>query len=249
MDLANSGLLAVRRTPSCASVNCYDEGRDVSPQALRDVVDAQLRQAQAQLERLEAEYGVEAFANLEQQRRTMRGFKIAQGKLGQRICRAWERVEQLQQRRAAVPPRVPVGNLTAEPVVKLAPERKQLTKCSRSWPIRRRATCCAWSHPTAGERMMRAEHSSNPTWPSRRIWKSPRRSCASRWHPRAHSIAPARSPRSAKNSIAPKPAFRARSYACATRCGRPPEAKKRTFSHHTMSGYGFAVFRLGWGVH
>ncbi len=57
----------------------------------------------------------------------MRGFKIAQGKLCQRICRAWERVEPLQQRCAAVPRRVPVGNLTAEPVVKLAPERKHLT--------------------------------------------------------------------------------------------------------------------------
>src|SRR5208337_5043834 len=86
-----------------------------------------MRQAQAQLDRLEAEYGVEAFANLEQQRRTMRGFKIAQGKLGQRICSAWQRVEQLEKRRAAVPRRVPVGSLTEEPVVKLAPERKHLT--------------------------------------------------------------------------------------------------------------------------
>jgi len=103
-----------------------DPHREVPNPAWTDV-DAQLRQAQAQLDRLEAEYGVEALANLEQQRRTMRGFKIAQGKLGQRICSAWQRVEQLEKRRAAVPRRVPVGSLTDEPVVKLAPERKHLT--------------------------------------------------------------------------------------------------------------------------
>jgi transposase len=90
-------------------------------------VDAQVRQAQAQLDRLQAEYGVEAFANSEPQRRTMRGFKIAQAKLGQRICRAWQRVELLEKRRAAVPRRVPVQSLSEQPVVKLAPERKHLT--------------------------------------------------------------------------------------------------------------------------
>ena len=103
-----------------------DPHREV-PNPAWAAVDAQLRQAQAQLDRLEAEYGVEAFANLEQQRRTMRGFKIAQGKLGQSIWRAWQRVEQLEKRRAVVPRRVPVGSLTEEPVVKLAPERKHLT--------------------------------------------------------------------------------------------------------------------------
>jgi hypothetical protein len=103
-----------------------DPQREV-PNPAWAAVDAQLRQAQAQLDRLEAEYGVEAIANLEQQRRTMRGFKIAQGKLGQRIYSAWQRVEQLEKRRAAVPRRVPVGSLTEEPVVKLAPERKHLT--------------------------------------------------------------------------------------------------------------------------
>jgi Transposase protein len=103
-----------------------DPNREV-PNPLWASVDRQLRQAQAQLDRLEAEYGVEAFANLEQQRRTMRGFKIAQGKLGRQIGSAWQRVQQLQQRRAALPRRVPVQSTTEEPVVKLAPERKHLT--------------------------------------------------------------------------------------------------------------------------
>jgi hypothetical protein len=90
-------------------------------------IDAKLRQAQAHLDRLQAEYGLEALTNAEKQRSTMRGFKIAQGKLGQTIWNAFERVQQLEKRRNAVPRRVPVQTLTEEPVVKLAPERKHLT--------------------------------------------------------------------------------------------------------------------------
>jgi transposase len=103
-----------------------DPQREV-PNPVWAALDAKLRQAYAQLDRLQAEYGLEAFTNLEAQRRTMRGFKIAQGKLGQKICRAWQQVEQLLKRRAAVPRRVPVQSLSEEPVVKLAPERKHLT--------------------------------------------------------------------------------------------------------------------------
>lgn len=90
-------------------------------------LDAQLHQAMANLERLEAEYGVEALINLEHQRRTMRGFKTAQGKLGKEISRAMLRIEQLEKRRNRVPRRVPVQSVRQEPVVKLAPERKHLT--------------------------------------------------------------------------------------------------------------------------
>jgi len=90
-------------------------------------VDTQLRQAQAQLDRLQAEYGLEALMNLERQRRTMRGFKIAQGQLSRQIWEVGQRVLQLQDRRNKVPRRVPVQTLTAEPVVKLAPEIKHLT--------------------------------------------------------------------------------------------------------------------------
>ena len=103
-----------------------DPTREV-PNPVWAAVDAKLRQAYAQLDRLQAEYGLEALVNLEQQRRTMRGFKIAQGKLGGKIDQAWLRVVQLEKRRAAVPRRVPVQSLTQEPVVKLAPERKHLT--------------------------------------------------------------------------------------------------------------------------
>jgi hypothetical protein len=103
-----------------------DPTREV-PNPAWAAVNAKLREAHAQLDRLQAEYGLEAFVNLEQERRTMRGFKIAQGKLGWKIDRAWHRVAQLEKRRAAVPRRVPVQSTTEVPVVKLAPERKHLT--------------------------------------------------------------------------------------------------------------------------
>jgi hypothetical protein len=90
-------------------------------------VDAQWRQAHADFDRLQSAYGLEAWTNLEQQRRTMRGFKIAQSKLEQQLCEACERMTRLEARRAKIPRRVPVQSLSAEPVVKLAPEIKHLT--------------------------------------------------------------------------------------------------------------------------
>jgi len=103
-----------------------DPTREV-PNPAWAAVDAKLRQAQAQLDRLQAEYGLEALTSLEHQRPTMRGFKIAQGKLGQKIWSALQQVMQLEARRAKLPRRVPVQAVTDEPVVKLAPERKHLT--------------------------------------------------------------------------------------------------------------------------
>ena len=84
-----------------------DPTREV-PNPAWAAVEARLRQAYAQLDRLQAEYGLEALTNLEEQRRTMRGFKTAHGKLGQKIWSVWQRIEQLEKRRAAIPRRVPV---------------------------------------------------------------------------------------------------------------------------------------------
>lgn len=103
-----------------------DPTREV-PNPAWATVEAQLRQAFAHLDRLQAEYGLEALTNLEEQRRTMRGFKTAHGKLGQKIWSAWQRIEKLEKRRAAIPRRVPVQSVLDQPVVKLAPERKHLT--------------------------------------------------------------------------------------------------------------------------
>ncbi len=103
-----------------------DPTREV-PNPAWAAVDAEFRQAQAHLDRLQAEYGLEAFTNLEAKRSTMRGFKIAQGKLAQKLWTAGQRLLRLEKRRASVPRRVPVQKTSEEPIVKLAPERKHLT--------------------------------------------------------------------------------------------------------------------------
>lgn len=107
-----------------------DPNREV-PNPVWARLDAQLHQARAQFDRLQAEYGLEAFANVERQRRTMRGFRTAQSKLARKIEAAWQHIVQLEARRAKVPRRVPVQSLTPEPVVKLAPEIKHLTNLTK----------------------------------------------------------------------------------------------------------------------
>jgi len=56
----------------------------------------------------------------------MRGFKIAHGKLGKRILEAVKHCRELELQRAAVPRRLPVEQVVAGPVVKLATERMHL---------------------------------------------------------------------------------------------------------------------------
>jgi hypothetical protein len=103
-----------------------DPTRDVPNPRRRDL-ETQLRQARAELARLATEYGAEAFVNPESTRPTMRGFKIAHGQLAHDIRAALRRVATLETARAAIPKRVPVGDVVAGEVVRLAPERKLLT--------------------------------------------------------------------------------------------------------------------------
>jgi len=96
------------------------------PNPQRKQLDAELHRARAHLAQLEAEYGLEALENPEQRRRTMRGFKIANSQLAQRIREAMKRVANLESRRARVPARVPVQEVVQAEVIKLEVERKHL---------------------------------------------------------------------------------------------------------------------------
>ncbi len=75
-----------------------DPAREV-PNPLWAAADAKLRQAYAGLDRLQAEYGLEALTNLEHQRRTMRGFKTSQVSWARKsgvpgnTCSNWRNVE------------------------------------------------------------------------------------------------------------------------------------------------------------
>jgi prepilin-type processing-associated H-X9-DG protein len=107
-------------------VEAADATREV-PNPVRARLDAELRQARAELEQLQAEYGLEALTNREELRRTMRGFKIANAPVARSIVAAMKRVMDLERRRAEVPTRVPVGEVVQGEVVKLAVDRKHLT--------------------------------------------------------------------------------------------------------------------------
>jgi len=103
-----------------------DPTREV-PNPKWNALDGQLRQARATLKVLPAEYGLKALLNPERRRPTMRGFKIAHGKLGKQILQAVKRCRELELQRAAVPRRLPVGQVVEGPVVKLATERMHLS--------------------------------------------------------------------------------------------------------------------------
>ena len=103
-----------------------DATRDV-PNPERKKINAELRKANAQLEHLQAHYGLAALDNRERLRPTMRGFKIANAALSARARAAMQRITELENQRATIPARVPVHEIVEADVVKLSVERKHLT--------------------------------------------------------------------------------------------------------------------------
>jgi hypothetical protein len=103
-----------------------DPTRDV-PNPKRKAAEAQLREARAELARRQAEYGRAVAANPERLRPTVRGFKIAHGKLGQAVRAAMDKVAKLKAQQATIPRRVPVGQVVPGEIVRLCPEKKLLT--------------------------------------------------------------------------------------------------------------------------
>src|SRR5271167_2558565 len=97
------------------------------PNPERRALDKEVRAARADLAKLEREYGAAAADNAEQHRPTMRGFKIALGRLGKQLRTARARIAQLFEQRRDVAKRVGVRDLNERAVVKLATERKHLT--------------------------------------------------------------------------------------------------------------------------
>lgn len=99
------------------------------PNPARYALDHQLRQARLELQRLSSQYGLDALANVEARRRTMRGFKIAASAIGRAVAAAEQRVARLERRRARLPQRVPVSQVVDGQVVRLSTQRKHLTNC------------------------------------------------------------------------------------------------------------------------
>jgi len=98
------------------------------PNPARKAAAKALATSRAALRELEQSYGQQARANPEGQRRTMRGFKIAQAGLNRQITALEAQCRRLQARLKALPKRVAVQEVIEEAeIVQLAPEAKHLT--------------------------------------------------------------------------------------------------------------------------
>lgn len=110
------------------TVESEDPERSV-PNPDRRKAEKKLAKARAKLRKLEALYGGAAMSNRERSRRTIRGFKIAHGKLGREIRELQKKVAALAARRSRLPKRVAVKEMAGGPIVRLSRERKHLTNC------------------------------------------------------------------------------------------------------------------------
>lgn len=99
------------------------------PNPQRQKLHKELTAARAKLKKIQALYGDAAIANREGERPTIRGFKIAHGKLGRQIREGQNRIKILRAQRSLLPERITVKELTGEPLVRLSRERKHLTSC------------------------------------------------------------------------------------------------------------------------
>jgi transposase len=104
-----------------------DDPTRTVPNPERRALDKDIRAARVELAKLEQRFGAAAADNPEGQRPTMRGFKIAQGKLGTQLRSARARLATLLDRRRDLPRRVEVQDTSQGAVIKLATERKHLT--------------------------------------------------------------------------------------------------------------------------
>jgi len=117
---------ALDHLPTTA-VEPADPERSVPNPAVKEK-KRELGRVKAQLTKAEQAYGRKAHDNLEQQRRTVRGFKISHAKLGGKIKKLRSTHQRLQAEVKALPARVPVREvMDGYPIVQLERERKTLT--------------------------------------------------------------------------------------------------------------------------
>lgn len=105
----------------------FDDPTRTVPNPERKKLDKEIRAVRAEVAKLEQGYGAAAIDNSENRRPTMRGFKIAHGKIGKELRAARERLTALRVRRRGRPQRVEVRDVSEGAVIMLATERKHLT--------------------------------------------------------------------------------------------------------------------------
>ena len=109
------------------AVDPADPERTV-PNPQRREKQKELASLRGELADLRQEYAERLENNPESQRRTVRGFKIANAELGRQIQALESRCQEIEEERRQLPQRVPVRNLVPEEkIVQLERERKTLT--------------------------------------------------------------------------------------------------------------------------
>ena len=104
-----------------------DPSREV-PNPARKALDGPIHAARAELLRLQAQYGLAAFVQLEGEAGavTLRSLKNVQASLARTVRSALQHFKDLQATRAKLPARVPVRQAVREETMRLAPERQHL---------------------------------------------------------------------------------------------------------------------------
>jgi len=98
------------------------------PNPARKEKKKELERIKRELEKYKTEYGQAALENSESQRRTMRGFKIANSEQGQKIREIEKKCQKTEAAMNALPKKVPLKKIVKEEeIVKLELERKILT--------------------------------------------------------------------------------------------------------------------------
>lgn len=111
----------------------FDDPTREVPNPAYKAMTKELKKARVEVADLEAKYGAAAADNKESKRRTMRGFKIANGEIGQALRAARNKVTELEIERRKLPRRVPVSEaLKGEPVLRLKLEKKMFTDAIKS---------------------------------------------------------------------------------------------------------------------
>jgi DNA-binding CsgD family transcriptional regulator len=123
-----------------------DPSRTV-PNPQRRALDREIQVARAHLVKLEQQYGAAALDNPEAHRPTMRGFKIAHGRLGKALRAARDQVAGLLAQRRDLPTRVEVRDASDAAVIKLATERKHLTNLVKMVAYQAESDLLAVLHP------------------------------------------------------------------------------------------------------
>jgi DNA-binding CsgD family transcriptional regulator len=124
-----------------------DDPTRTVPNPTRRVLDKEIRAARAELAKLEQAFGAAAADNVERHRPTMRGFKIAHGKIGRQLRAARLRVASLRARQRKLPARIEVRERTVGAVVKLDSERKHLTNIIKMVAYQAESDLFAWLRP------------------------------------------------------------------------------------------------------